>query len=162
MPFQAGCIIHSNLRSQTGLIVRTRPNRDKIGDILSTVKLKFITWPWKIIGHLCHVTASMVYHFIDIGEFKLELQSGNDQFRQKSMIRCPLRTWNLSHDLKSNRIPFMCHFKLCARFHSHWWIQTGVTARKQLNWGKMCFDLCDLVLWPLTVVLLHGHYFCQW
>ena len=41
-------------------------------------------WPWnlmddpkKTIEHLFYATLSFVQHFIAIGEFKLELQSGN-------------------------------------------------------------------------------------
>ena len=41
--------------------------------------------------------------------------------------------------LKNNRGPLLCYFKLCASFHSHWWIQTGVTVRKRPIWVK--FDL---------------------
>ena len=50
--------------------------------------------------------------------------------------------------LKNNSAPLLCNFKLCASFHSHWWIQTGVTVRKHPNWGKICFDLCDIDFWP--------------
>ena len=32
---------------------------------------------------------------------------------------------------KNNRAPHLCYFKLCASFHSQWWIQTGVTVRKR-------------------------------
>ena len=32
--------------------------------------------------------------------------------------------------LKINRSPLLCYIKLCASFHSHWWIHTGVTVRK--------------------------------
>ena len=31
--------------------------------------------------------------------------------------------------LKNNRAPLLCYFKLCASFHSHQWIQTGVRTR---------------------------------
>ena len=41
-------------------------------------------WPWnlmddpkKTIGHLFYATLSFLHHFVAIGEFKLELQSGN-------------------------------------------------------------------------------------
>ena len=34
----------------------------------------------KTIGHLSFAVSSFVQHFIAIGEFKLELQSGNAQF----------------------------------------------------------------------------------
>ena len=33
--------------------------------------------------------------------------------------------------LQNNRAPFLCYFKLCASFHSHWWIQIWVTVRKR-------------------------------
>ena len=44
------------------------------------VSLKFEGWPWKTIGHLSYAASIFVYHFIAIGEFKLDLQSGNHQF----------------------------------------------------------------------------------
>ena len=58
-------------------IVRKRPIWVKIGDVLYRVTLKFDGWPWKTIGHLSFAVSSFVQHFIAIGEFKLELQSGN-------------------------------------------------------------------------------------
>ena len=67
-------------------IVRKRPIWVKIGDVLSRVTLKFDGWPWKTIGHLSFAVSSFVQHFIAIGEFKLELQSGNAQFGSNSTI----------------------------------------------------------------------------
>ena len=58
-------------------IVRKRPIWVKIGDVLYRVTLKFDGWPWKTIGHLSFAVSSFVQHFMFIGEFKLELQSGN-------------------------------------------------------------------------------------
>ena len=43
-----------------------------------------------------------------------------------------------------------CQCNVCAYFRSHLWIQTGVLIRISPNWGKICYDLCDLDLWPLT------------
>ena len=43
-------------------------------------------WPWKTIGPLFYTTSSFVHNFKAMGEFKLELQSGNAQFRSKSVI----------------------------------------------------------------------------
>ena len=40
----------------------------------------------KTIGHLFYATSSFVHHFVAIGEFKLELQSGNAQFGSNSTI----------------------------------------------------------------------------
>ena len=57
---------------KTGVTVRKRSIRVKIGNFLSHVSLKFDGWPWKTIGHLFYVTSSFVYHhFIAIGELKL-------------------------------------------------------------------------------------------
>ena len=36
--------------------------------------------------------------------------------------------------LENNRAPLLCCFKLCATFHSHRWIQTGVAVRKRPIW----------------------------
>ena len=67
-------------------IVRKRSIWIKIGDILYRVTLKFDGWHWKTIGHLSFAVSSFVQHFIAIGEFKLELQSGNAQFGSNSTI----------------------------------------------------------------------------
>ena len=40
----------------------------------------------KTIGHIFYATLNFVHHFITIGEFKLELESGNAQFWSKSTI----------------------------------------------------------------------------
>ena len=40
----------------------------------------------KTIEHLFYATLSFLHHFVPIGEFKLELQSGNAQSRSKSTI----------------------------------------------------------------------------
>ena len=72
--------------SQTWVTVRKGSIRVKIGDFLSHVTLKFDGWPWKTIGPLFCTTLSFVQHFKSIGIFKLELQSGNEQFGSKSAI----------------------------------------------------------------------------
>ena len=117
-------------------IVRKRPIWVKISDVLYRVSLKFDGWPWKTIGHLSFAVVSFVQHFIAIGEFKLELKSGNAQFGSKSMIfePCDLAIWRMT--LKNNRAPLLCYFKLCASFRSHRWFQTWVTVRKRPIWVK--------------------------
>ena len=84
---------------QTGFTVQKRSIRVEIGDMLSRVTLKFDGWPWKTIGHLFYAISSFVQHFIAIGEFKLELQSGNTQSGSNSMIFRAVRPWNLMDDL---------------------------------------------------------------
>ena len=81
-------------------IVRKRPIWVKIGDVLSRVTLKFDGWPWKTIGHLFNATSSFVHHFVAIGEFKLELQSGNAQSGSNSAIFRAVWHWNLTDDLE--------------------------------------------------------------
>ena len=56
--------------------------------------LKFDGWPWKTIGHLFYAASSFVQHFVAIGEFKLELQSGNAQSGSNSTIFRAVRPWN--------------------------------------------------------------------
>ena len=99
--------------------------------------LIFNGWSWKTTEHLFYTTSSFVLHFKAMGKFKLELQSGNAQLGSKSVIFCPVWPWNLIVTLKINRAPFLCYFKLCASFHSHQWIQTGVTVRKRPIWVKI-------------------------
>ena len=66
----------------------------------SRVTLKFDKWPWKTIGHLFYATSSFVQHFVPIGEFKLELQSGNAQSGSNSMFFRAVWPWNLTDDLQ--------------------------------------------------------------
>ena len=100
-----------------------------------------------------------MHDFIAISEFKLKLQSGNVQFGSKSTIfLCDLDIWRMT--LKINRAPLPCYFKLCASFHSHWWIQTGVTVRKRPIWVKFDDFLRPVTLkfdgWPWKTI---GHLF---
>ena len=66
----------------------------------SRVTLKFDGWPWKTIGHLFCAIPSFVQNFVAIGEFKLELQSGNAQSGSKSTIFLAVWPWNLTDDLQ--------------------------------------------------------------
>ena len=55
--------------------------------------------------------------------------------------------------LENNRASLLCCFKLCATFHSHWWIQTGVTVRKRPNLGQIrrFLEPCHLAIWCMTL-----------
>ena len=117
-------------------IVRKHPIWVKIGDVLYRVTLKFDEWPWKTIGHLSFAVSSFVQHFIAIGEFKLELQSGNAQFGSNSTIFRAVWPWNLTYDLENNRATLLFYFKFCASFRNHWCIETWVTVRKRPIWVK--------------------------
>ena len=121
---------------QTGVIVQKRLILVKIDDFFSRVTLKFDGWPSKTIGHLYNATSSFVQHFVAIDEFKLELESGTPNLGQNGWFfePCDLEIWRMT--FKNNRAPLLCYFKLCVSFHSHWWIQTGVTVQKRQIWGK--------------------------
>ena len=85
---------------QAGVTVRKRPIWIKFDDLYSRVTLKFDGWPWKTIRHLFHATSSFLQHFITIGEFKLELQSGNAQSGPNATIFSAVWPWNLTDDLE--------------------------------------------------------------
>ena len=57
----------------------------------------------KTIGHLFYATSSFVQHFIAIGEFKLELQSGNAQSGSNSTIFSAVWPWNFKDDLEQGK-----------------------------------------------------------
>ena len=88
---------------QTGVTVRKRSIRVKIGHCLSRVTLEFYEWPWKSIGHLSYAASSSVFHFIDISIFKLELQSGNAHFGSQSTMFLAVWPWNLTDDLEKQK-----------------------------------------------------------
>ena len=53
--------------------------------------------------------------------------------------------------LKNNRAPLLCCFQLCAWFHCHMWIHTGVRVRKRLSWVLTSVTLTfDLWPWPFA------------
>ena len=78
----------TNLRdliAATGLVISLKLDSNR-RFFFSRVTLNFDEWPRKIIGHLFYITSSFVHHLKPIGEFKLELLSGNTQFGPKSAI----------------------------------------------------------------------------
>ena len=84
----------------------------------------------------------------------------------------PVWPWNLTDDLeKTIEHLFLCCFKLCASFHSHHSIQTGVTVQfgsksvhhfiaiiefklelqSNLGQNRWFFEPCDLEIWRITL-----------
>ena len=101
---------------QTGVTVQKRLIWVKINDFFSRVTLQFDIWPWKTLGHLFYGTSSFVHHFVAIGEFKLELQSGNTQFGKirRFLEPCDLEIWPMT--LKNNQIRLQISY---LKFHSN-------------------------------------------
>ena len=85
---------------QTGVTVQKHLIWVKIDAFFSCVTLKFDGWPSKTIGHLFYATSSFVHYFVAIGEFKLELQSGNAQSGSNSTLFRAVWPWNLTDDLE--------------------------------------------------------------
>ena len=127
---------HTHWWFQISVTVRKRSIRVKIDDFFSRVTLKFDVWPSKTIAHLFYATSSFVQHFVAIGEFKLELQSGKPNLGQIRWFLEPCDLEILQMTLQNNRAPLLCYFKLCASFRTHWWIKIGVTVRKRPIWVK--------------------------
>ena len=100
-----------------------------------------------------------MHHFTAIGQFELELQSGNAQFCSN------LTNFFASSEFykwpwKNDRPPLLYPFKLYASFHSHWWIQIWVIVRKRSNWVKVNDFLPPVTLkfygWPWKTI---AHFF---
>ena len=98
--FKLCAAFHTHWWIQTGVTVWKRPIWVKYDDFFSRVTLKFHGWPSKTIGHLFYATSSFVQYFIAIGEFKLELQSGNAQSGSNLSIFSAVWPWNLTDDLQ--------------------------------------------------------------
>ena len=110
------------------------------------------------MGHLFYATSSFVRHFVVIGEFKLELQSRNVQFGSKS-----------TDDLHKQLGTPSKHDQVCASFHCHVWIQTGVTVWKRLSWViTSVTSNFDLWPWPfawtpiLSMVITSENFMMIW
>ena len=125
---------------ETEVTVRKRSIRVKIGDFLSCVTLKFDGWPWKTIGHLFCTTLSFVHHFKFMGEFKLELQSGNAQFGSK---------WAIFLSRVTSK------FEGCPWTRQIWGIWKLRPAYNpetpNLGQNRWCFVPCDLEIWWMTL-----------
>ena len=152
---------------QTGVTVRKRWFRVKIGDFSSRITLKFDGWPWKTAGHLFYATRSFVHHFKALGEFKLELQSGNAQFRSKSAIFFPVWPWNLMDDLgKQQGTSSMLLQALCIisqpLVNSNW---SHSPEAPTLGQNRRLCESCDCKIWQMTLKnnrahLLHNMNIC--
>ena len=110
--------------------------------------MKFGEWPQKTIRHFFSTTPSFAHHFKSIGEFKLELQSGNAQFGSKSAIFCPIwwmskkKIWQLFYTTLS----FVHHFKATGELKFE--LQS---VNAQFGSNQRFFVPCDLVNWWMTL-----------
>ena len=80
-------------------------------------RVTFYGWPSKTIGHLFYATSSFVYHFVPIGEFKLELQSRKrpiwvkfDDFLSHATLKFDRWPWKTIGHLFYATSSFVQHF----------------------------------------------------
>ena len=99
--FKLFALFRSHWWIQTGVTVRKRLIWVNIDAFLSRVTLKFDGWPSKTIGHIFYATSSFVQHFVAVGEFKLELESGNAQSGLNSKLFRAVWPWKLTDDLEN-------------------------------------------------------------
>ena len=160
MPCQAFCIISKTYGNANWSYSPETSNLGQNRLFLPLLTFKFDGWHWKWIGHSFCATSSFLHHFITIGGFKVELQSGNAEFGSKLAIfcTCDLEIWQMT--LKNKRVRLLCYFKLCASFHNHRWIQARVTVRKRRIRVQMGYFLPCVTLqfdrWPWKAI---GHFF---
>ena len=70
-------------------------------------------WRTTVKNNRAPATSSFVYHFVAIGEFKLELPSGNTQFGSKSTIFRAVWPWNLTDDPEKAKVGYdLCDLDL--------------------------------------------------
>ena len=134
------------------------PNLGQIRRFFSRVSLKFDVWPWKPIRHLFYAISSFVHHFVAIGEFKLELQSGNSQFGSKSTffsrVTSQFDVWpwktigHLSLATYMHHFIIICGVVLC-------WVVTTVTLTFDFwPWPFAWTLLCSLVITPENFMMI--------
>ena len=89
----------------------------------SRVTLQFDVWPWtRQIWGIWKLRPAYSPETPNLGQ------------NRWCFVPCDLEIWWMT---ENNRAPLLCCFKLCATFHSHLWIQTGVVVRKRPIWVKL-------------------------
>ena len=128
-------------------------NLDQNRRFLSRVTWKFDGWPLKTIGHLFYTTSSFEQHFKATDEFKLELQSGNAQFRSKSTIFYPVWPPNLMDDFRKQQDTSSILHRALYIFSNPWVNSNWSYHAETLNSGQnqWFFVPCDLEIWWMTL-----------
>ena len=121
--FKLCALFRSHWWIQTGVTVRKRSIWVKFNAFYSPVTLKFDRWPWtRQIWGIWKLRPAYSPETPNLGQ------------NWWCFVPCDLEILWIT--LGNNRASLLCCFKLCATFHSHWWIQTGITVRKRPIWVK--------------------------
>ena len=150
--------LQSHWHIQTGVTVRKRLIRVKIGDFFvpARVTLKIDYWRMTLKNN----RAPLLYYVKLCASFQIHWwsQTWVTAWKHSSRVKIgdffvPARVtlkidyWRMN--LKNNRTPLLCCFNHCASFHSQWWIQTGFTVRKRPIRVKID-DFLAMWPWNLT------------
>ena len=154
----------------TEIILILNLNKANLRDLIAATGLAFLLkigfkslifgpmWPAnlmkdikKTIGQLLYTMSISVHHFKAIGEFKLELQSGNAQFGSKFVIfLSPVTSKFDRWPWKNNRAHLLSYFKLCAWFHSH------LSFKMELQSGNAKFGSKSAIFWSRVTLKFDG------
>ena len=122
--------------------------------------LKLDGWHWKTIGHMFYAISSFVHHFVAIGEFKLNLQSGNAQFGSKwAFFTCVALKfdgwpWKSIGLFFYATLSFVHHYVAIGEFKLK--LQSG---NAQFG-SKWAFFTCDLEIWRMTLKVYRALLLC--
>ena len=113
----------ANLRdliAATGLVILLKLTSNH--RFFSHGTLKFYWWPRKIIAHLFYITSSFVHHLKPLGEFELQLLSGNvnsgqnRRFLPRVTLKFNRWPWKTIGILFRVTLSFAHHFKAIGEF----------------------------------------------
>ena len=138
MLLQALCIISYPLVNSNWSYSPETPNLGQMRRFLEPCDLEI----WRMT--LQNYRAPLLCYFKLCAAFRSHwwIQTGVTVWKQPIWVKfrrylelCDLEIWRMT--LQNNRAPLLCYFKLCASFHTHWWIQIWVTVRKRSIRVKM-------------------------
>ena len=136
---------HHHMWIQTRVTVRKR-----LSWVLTSVTLTFDLWPWpfawtSLLSLVITPENFMMIWWWEHGEKGVtDRRTDRRTDRQTDGLN---QSYSCLVAAKNNRAPLLSNIKLCASFHHHIWIQTGVTVRKWLSWVLTSVTL-TFDLWP--------------
>ena len=127
----------SYISIQNGVTVRKRQIWVKIGDFFPC---DLAIWHMTLKNNrallLCSFNHCVSFHSLLWNQNKVTVRKHQIWVKICDFfVPCDLEIWQMS--LKSNRAPLLYYLKLSASFHSHLWIQNGVTVTKCSIWVKI-------------------------
>ena len=145
----------ANLRdliAATGLVILLKSGSNHSFFILYELEIRWITLKNNrapFLGHIKLCTLFQSHQWIQTG---VTIQKCSIQVKMANFLSHLALKFDTQHGHNIiNRASLLCYFKLCAWFHCHMWIQTGVTVRKRLTWVLTSVTLTfDLWPWPFA------------